>query len=329
MSGEAFLTTMPCRCTSGGKLRLGDRHAVLHLHLRDVEIRAELERDGQLHVAVVGALAGHVEHVLHAVDLLLDRRGDGLGDGLGVGAGIAGGDGDRGRRDLRILRDRQREDRDRADDDVTIESTAAKTGRSMKKWANFIEWFRRRLGRWRGGGIQRGLALAAVDGVAVACVAGEPGSAECRRIDLDRAFGRRDFRARPGVHLAVDDDAIVGVQIRETIDRKRAKQRAELHRARLDHVVLVHDQHVSLVLIVADRRVRHEQRLISAAAGDSHAGEKSGREQSRLDLENAAGAQRAGGRIDMVVHEIDHTHVREPVSFAKLHEAGNLAHRGR
>ncbi len=44
MSGEAFLIVMPCCCTSCGKLRLRDGHAVLHLHLRDVEIRADLRR---------------------------------------------------------------------------------------------------------------------------------------------------------------------------------------------------------------------------------------------------------------------------------------------
>ena len=68
--------------------RLGDRHAVLHQHLRLIEIGAELEGDGQRHRAVAGRIGGHVEHVLDAVDLLLDRRRDGLGDRLGIGAGI-------------------------------------------------------------------------------------------------------------------------------------------------------------------------------------------------------------------------------------------------
>jgi hypothetical protein len=58
------------------QLRQGDGHAVLHQHLRGVEVGAELEGDRQHHLAVVGALRRHVEHVLDAVDLLLDRRGD-------------------------------------------------------------------------------------------------------------------------------------------------------------------------------------------------------------------------------------------------------------
>ena len=57
--------------------------------------------------AVVGALRGHVHHVLDAVDLLFDGRGDGVGDDLGIGAWVVGGDLDGGRGDLGILGDRQ------------------------------------------------------------------------------------------------------------------------------------------------------------------------------------------------------------------------------
>ena len=71
-----------------GKLRQRDGHAVLHLHLGHVEIRPDLEGYRQAQGAVVGRLARHVEHVLHAVDLLFDRRGDGFRYGLGVGARI-------------------------------------------------------------------------------------------------------------------------------------------------------------------------------------------------------------------------------------------------
>ena len=43
----------------------------------------------------------------HAVDLLLDRRGDRVGHHLGAGARIVDRHLHGGRRDLRILRDRQ------------------------------------------------------------------------------------------------------------------------------------------------------------------------------------------------------------------------------
>ena len=103
-----------------GQDRLRQRDAVLHQHLGHVQIDAVLEGDGQRVSAVVGALRRHVHHVLDAVDLLLDGRGHGVGDHLGVGAGIDGGHLDRRRRDLRVLRDRQREHGDAAaqrDDD--------------------------------------------------------------------------------------------------------------------------------------------------------------------------------------------------------------------
>ena len=54
--------------------RLRDRHPVLDQDLRDVEVDADLEGDGQVVRAVAGAGRGHVEHALDAVDFLLDRE---------------------------------------------------------------------------------------------------------------------------------------------------------------------------------------------------------------------------------------------------------------
>ena len=49
-------------------------HAVLRQHLRHVEVGADSERDRDGELAVAGRLAAHVEHVLDAVDRLLQRR---------------------------------------------------------------------------------------------------------------------------------------------------------------------------------------------------------------------------------------------------------------
>jgi len=92
----------------GRKHRDGDRHPILHQHLSGIEISAEPERDAQSHVAVAGALRGHVEHVLNTIDLLLDRRRYSLRHHLRIRAGIIGRDLDGRRRDLRILRNRKR-----------------------------------------------------------------------------------------------------------------------------------------------------------------------------------------------------------------------------
>jgi len=93
---------------------LGLRHAVLHELLRLVRIRAELEGDGQRQDAVGRRLAVHVEHVLHAVDLLFQRRGDGFGNDDGVCAGIDGAHHDGWRNDLRIFGNRQGSHADQA-----------------------------------------------------------------------------------------------------------------------------------------------------------------------------------------------------------------------
>src|SRR5262249_26479493 len=95
---------------------LGDRDAVLYQLLRFVEVGPELEGDGELHLPVGRRLRRHVEHVFDAVDLLLDRRRDRLGDDLRRRPGVAGGDDDRGRHDLRVLRNREGQVRDGTDD---------------------------------------------------------------------------------------------------------------------------------------------------------------------------------------------------------------------
>ncbi len=60
--------------------------------------------------AVTGTRGTHVDHVVHAVDLLLKRSGDRGGDDFGAGTGIVGRHVDLGRHDLRILGNGQRPD---------------------------------------------------------------------------------------------------------------------------------------------------------------------------------------------------------------------------
>ena len=99
------------------QLRQRARHPVLHQHLREVEVGADLERHRQ-RIGAVGAAVGlHVEHVLDAVDLLLDRQRHRIDHGFCAGAGIAGGDLDRGRHDVGILGDGEPEQADAADQD--------------------------------------------------------------------------------------------------------------------------------------------------------------------------------------------------------------------
>ena len=88
-----------------GQARQRLRHAVLHLHLGAVDVRADAEGDGQRQRAVHRRLRGHVEHVLDADDFLLERRGHRFGDDLGIGAGVGGAHHHRGRHHFRVLAD--------------------------------------------------------------------------------------------------------------------------------------------------------------------------------------------------------------------------------
>ena len=100
-----------------GQLRQRLRDAVLHEHLRLVEVGAELERDVQRHEPVGRRLRRRVEHVLDAVDGLLERRRHGFGDDLRIRAGIHRAHDDRRRNDFGVLADRQEPQRQRAGDE--------------------------------------------------------------------------------------------------------------------------------------------------------------------------------------------------------------------
>ena len=98
----------------------GNLHTIVHVDGIDVRIGAELERSGQRVAAVVAAHALHVDQLVDADDLGFDRLRNGRVDHRGRGAGKCGRDGDLGRNDIGILRDRYGVERqctcDRGDD---------------------------------------------------------------------------------------------------------------------------------------------------------------------------------------------------------------------
>ena len=86
----------------------GLRDPVLHLHLRLVQIGAELERDRESHDPVGRRLGRHVNAVLDAGNDLFQRRRHRFGNRLGVGARIGGAYDDGGWNDFRVFSDRQK-----------------------------------------------------------------------------------------------------------------------------------------------------------------------------------------------------------------------------
>ncbi len=113
------------------QLRQRGLHAVLNFDLRDVNVRAQLEGDRDAHTTLADRLRGDVEHVIHAVDLLLQRGCDVIGHDLGGSAGVGRRHGHRWRRNARILVDGQvgigdrtqqrNDDRDRAGEHRSID----------------------------------------------------------------------------------------------------------------------------------------------------------------------------------------------------------------
>ena len=74
------------RLDLGGQLRLGEADAVLHLDGVEIGIGADREGDGERVAAVVAAGRLHVEHLVDADDLRLDRLRDRRLHHLGAGA---------------------------------------------------------------------------------------------------------------------------------------------------------------------------------------------------------------------------------------------------
>ena len=113
----AFLRTHTDACYLSREQPLGTRHTVLHVHRGHVRIRPLLEIHRDRGRAAVCSRGRHVDHVLHAVDVLFERHDDALLHRLGVRAGIGRRDHHGGRGDVRILLHGQREERDQPHDD--------------------------------------------------------------------------------------------------------------------------------------------------------------------------------------------------------------------
>ena len=88
-----------------GQLRQCLADAVLGIDLCNIRIRPWLECNDESHVTGRGTGRGHVDHVIDTVDLLLDRRGNGVGDDLGRRTGVARRNGNGWRRHIGVLRD--------------------------------------------------------------------------------------------------------------------------------------------------------------------------------------------------------------------------------
>ena len=106
-----FLDRQPLQLDLGGELGQGGLHPVIDGVGVDVGIAAEHKADGEVVAAVIAARRTHVDHLVDADDLRLDRLGDAQFDDGGGGAGIGGRDYGLRRHDVRELRDRDAQQR--------------------------------------------------------------------------------------------------------------------------------------------------------------------------------------------------------------------------
>src|SRR5258708_35477716 len=157
----------------------------------------------------------------------------------------------------------------------TIETTAAKIGRSMKKW----DW-----------GI-RGSRSMGVDLRAAA-----------RRGGGTRLL-RRYLSTWARAHQAVDDDVVIG---RQTLgdDAQAIDDRSKRHVLRPGDILGVNHQHKLAHLLDPDGSVGHEQCVLGRCSRHPNPREHAGREPSFRVGEDGARTDGARGAIDCVVDEI-------------------------
>ena len=115
----ADLDTEPLHVLRQSRQRVLD--TVLREHLRHVQVGADPERhrDGQF--AVARRLAADVEHILHTVDLLLERSRDCFGNSFGGCSRVCRRDLHGRRNNLRVLgngQDQQRAQPDEGDENA-------------------------------------------------------------------------------------------------------------------------------------------------------------------------------------------------------------------
>ena len=94
----------------------GNLHPVIDVHRVDVGIGAKLERHQKRVAAIIAAYAFHVDHLVDADDLRLDRLRDGRVDHCSGGTRVAGRNRYLGRDDVRVLRERNSVEGDQTGD---------------------------------------------------------------------------------------------------------------------------------------------------------------------------------------------------------------------
>ncbi|MCY1400589.1 hypothetical protein D9M71_156830 [compost metagenome] len=241
--------------------------AVTHPLQGLVRIGPQLEGHRQEEVAVGIRQRLHVEHVLDAVDLFLDRCGHGLCQGRGIGARVLGMHDDGRRHDLRVFGDGQAEHCDGPGDEDQRRDHAGED-RPVDEKAGQVHRY--------------SLLLA--------------GQGRCGLHHPDKIAG-------PDMLGALDDHPFAW---RKTLEHDPlvALPAAKLQASVLDPIVFADQQHEAAVLIGRDHRLVHQRGLVRIADLYSNPGLQTGYQATVRVRQQRADAQGAGTGIQLVVQGI-------------------------
>ena len=128
-----------------------------------------------------------------------------------------------------------------------------------------------------------------------------------------------------GMHAlrAVHDDHVTRLEALAH-DAQAFDHATQLHPPVFDLVARAEQEHVFLALIGVYRAIVDQHRGVFAAAQQLHPREQTGNVESVLVRQHGAGADRAGLRIDLVVHEVHLALVRESPPRSPIPPARDL-----
>ena len=274
------------------------REAVLHLHLIEVNVGADCEADLQGHRAVVVVDRLHVEHVLRAVHLPLDRSGDRLLDCECVRAGICSRRLNLRRNDIRKLGDREpkdhhgardhEKDRDNHRDDGPVDEEPRHRASSGCR------------------GLRRPRALGRL-------TSGDSAGAGSRTHRL-----RINFHPVANLLQSVGDDAFAG---RDSLldDLKATRLLADLDGAHRHLVVRAHDGDLVLPLGLEHGVLRNEQRVVPDLGGSADFRIHAGAQNMARIRKDPLNFDRAGLDLDLPIHIVNVTRILVGAPVRKDH----------
>ena len=248
-----------------------------------------------------------VEHALQARELLLDRRGHGLCGVFGRCAGEVRRDANRGRRDLRIARDRQEPNREQSEQCDDDRDHGAEDRAPDEEVARLL----RRDGRTAGLQIPFVAAfLRAAPRIARADICLDHRARPAGTVVL--SMSGTGFTTRPGATFCMPSTTTRSPADQPLVDDPEgAAPRACLHVARDDGVTRTHDVDELSAQALLHGALRNGERALAREAFESHAHELSWQQAPVGVGERCAKLLGAARRIERRRDEVESSRARQ------------------